>query len=82
MTCPECGLKGAEIKEQKARADGIVLLYRWCPDCNAQYFPRTIDASERLRAKMASPVTVREPETVVEQKPEAKKKEKMPWAKL
>lgn len=47
MVCPECGLEGAEIKTQKTG-----LLYRWCPDCNAQYFPRTEQASERLRARM------------------------------
>ena len=46
MDCPECGMSGAEIKAQKTG-----LLYRWCPDCNAQYFPRTAEASERLGKK-------------------------------
>lgn len=46
MICPECGMTGAEVKRQK---NG--LLYRYCPECNAQYFPRTEDASARLGAK-------------------------------
>lgn len=47
MQCPECGLDGAQVKRQK---NG--LLYRWCPDCEAQYFPRNQAASDRL-AKLA-----------------------------
>ena len=47
MICPECGLDGAHVKQAKSG-----LLYRWCPDCNAQYFPRTPEASDRLKAKM------------------------------
>lgn len=35
MTCPECGFPDAEIKRDKAGN-----LYRYCPDCNAQYFTR------------------------------------------
>lgn len=46
--CPECDLDGAEVKEDK---NGH--LYRWCPDCNAQYFTRGDDRRMRnLRAKM------------------------------
>lgn len=45
--CPECvadGMTGtAEIKRTKAG-----LLYRWCVECSAQYFPRTVEASDRL----------------------------------
>lgn len=44
--CPECGKSGAEVKTQK---NG--LLYRFCPDCNAQYFPRTGEMSARLAAQ-------------------------------
>lgn len=50
--CPECGRSGAEVKVAKSG-----LVYRWCPDCNAQYFPRTVEASDRLRRAMV-PVTV------------------------
>ena len=32
MACPECGFPDAEIKEDK---NGN--LYRYCPDCSAQY---------------------------------------------
>lgn len=45
--CPECvadGIKGsAEVKRTKAG-----LLYRWCTECAAQYFPRTVEMSDRL----------------------------------
>jgi len=42
--CPECGADGAaEIKRTKAG-----LLYRWCTECAAQYFPRTVEMSDRL----------------------------------
>jgi predicted nucleic acid-binding Zn-ribbon protein len=44
--CPECGFSDAEIKLQKSG-----LVYRWCPDCCAQYFPRTKESSDRLRSK-------------------------------
>lgn len=50
MVCPECGLEGAEVKRQK---NG--LLYRYCPDCDAQYFPRTQAASDLLAAKLKKP---------------------------
>lgn len=66
MACPECG-GPAEVKQQK---NGLA--YRWCMDCNAQYFPRTAEASDRLLAKCgaakpapvpkADPVTVSAPE--------------------
>lgn len=61
MACPECGGE-AEVKRTKSG-----LAYRWCTECNAQYFPRTAEASDRLIAKCggkAAPpsVTVTEPE--------------------
>lgn len=58
MACPECGFPDAEVKEQK---NG--LLYRFCPECNAQYFPRTVEASGRLAAQMV-PVTVTDAQEV------------------
>jgi len=61
--CPECGFDLAEVKAQK---NGM--LYRWCPDCEAQFFPRKAAASDRLRAQM-SPVTVTEPEPVKKDEP-------------
>jgi hypothetical protein len=64
MDCPECGMSGAEVKLQKTG-----LLYRWCPECNAQYFPRTPEASDRLakaagmnRDDRPEPVTVTVPD--------------------
>ncbi|QXZ10955.1 hypothetical protein KUF54_07110 [Comamonas sp. Y33R10-2] len=58
--CPECGMGGAEVKETKAG-----LAYRWCPECNAQYFPRCEATSARLLEKCGikpEPVREREPE--------------------
>lgn len=75
MACPECG-GPAEVKKQK---NGLA--YRWCMDCNAQYFPRTAEASDRLLAKCGAakpapaPVPKAEPVTVTppEEKPAAPK---------
>lgn len=68
MDCPECGSE-AEVKRTKAG-----LAYRWCTECNAQYFPRTVEASERLIAKCGgakpAPEPVREQEPVKAQAPE------------
>lgn len=47
MKCPECDFPDAEVKRQKTG-----LLYRWCPECSAQFFARTPEASARLEAKM------------------------------
>jgi hypothetical protein len=47
MACPECGFEDAEIKLTKGG-----LSYRYCPDCNAQYFARTAETDARLRAKI------------------------------
>lgn len=63
MTCPECAFPDAEVKPQKTEG----LVYRWCPDCNAQYFCRTPEASARLLAKIGKsnlpdPVQDTEPE--------------------
>jgi hypothetical protein len=59
MKCPECGNPEAEIKPQKKEG----LVYRWCPECNAQYFARTPEASDRLVQKIGkAPVTVTIPE--------------------
>lgn len=47
MPCPECDFPDAEVREDKAGK-----AYRYCPDCNAQYFARTVEADRRLREKM------------------------------
>jgi hypothetical protein len=74
-TCPECS-GAAEVKRTKSG-----LAYRWCMDCNAQYFPRCERTSARLLEKCGikpEPVREREeapaPDTVPvsEQKPQAK----------
>lgn len=49
MICPECGFEHAEIKMTKTN-----LAYRYCPDCNAQYFTRNIEGSERLKSKIVN----------------------------
>lgn len=77
MDCPECGKSGAEVKEQK---NGMA--YRWCPECNAQYFTRTPETDARLRAKIggAKPVTVslQEPEAKTAPMPAPKPKAAAP----
>ena len=61
MACPECGSE-AEVKKQK---NGLA--YRWCTECNAQYFPRTAEASDRLLANCGAlkpaPVPAAKPAT-------------------
>lgn len=47
LACPECGHDAAEVKQQK---NGLP--YRYCPECDAQYFPRTTAAGNRLWAKI------------------------------
>jgi hypothetical protein len=47
MACPECDFPDAEVREDK---NGLA--YRYCTDCNAQYFSRTAERDKRLRAKM------------------------------
>jgi len=63
MECPECGFEDAEIKKTK----GSGLAYRWCPECNAQYFPRKPEQAAKLEARMR-PVTGAAPVTVSEEK--------------
>lgn len=44
-TCPECGFKSAHVKQ------GEKCLYRYCPDCTAQYYARTNKQRENLMAQ-------------------------------
>ncbi len=68
MACPECG-GAAEVKKTRAG-----LAYRWCMDCNAQYFPRSPEASDRLLEKCRAG-TVREAEPERKQEPETHRKQ-------
>lgn len=54
-TCPECQFDEAEVKTTKAGFS-----YRWCPECNAQYFPRCKATSDRLLDKMHTTATADE----------------------
>lgn len=55
MMCPECDHNEAEVKTDKNGHP-----YRYCPDCQAQYFTRGDDRkAKNLLAKMR-PVTVTE----------------------
>lgn len=48
MACPECGFQDAEIKQDKNGK-----LYRYCPDCSAQYMTHGKGNKEsNLRARM------------------------------
>lgn len=46
-SCPECGFESAHVKQSDKGT-----LYRYCPSCGAQYFPRGEAATERLRTAM------------------------------
>lgn len=43
--CPECGFSGAHVKESEK------CLYRWCPECSAQYYAKTQRQRADLMAK-------------------------------
>ena len=45
VKCPECDFGKAHVKESDK---GTV--YRYCPECGAQYFPRGLAQQDRLRA--------------------------------
>ena len=48
VACPECNFPDAEVGEDKNGHP-----YRFCPDCNAQYFTRGDEIKvKNLRAKM------------------------------
>ena len=65
VECPECGFGDAQIRQAKSG-----FLYRYCPDCNAQYFARTQQASDRLKAKIGPvPGTVEKEEARPPEKP-------------
>lgn len=76
--CPECGFDQAEVKRQKTPK----LVYRWCPECNAQYFCRTPEASKRLLKKIGieeageekKPVEPVKPVEILAPSPKAKEK--------
>jgi hypothetical protein len=51
--CPECGFADAEIGEDKGGN-----LYRFCPDCNAQYFTRGREGALANLRKQMRPVKV------------------------
>lgn len=58
-------MSGAEIKPQKNGR----LHYRYCPECNAQYFPRTEEADARLLLKIGKGPLVDAPKDVQEKEP-------------
>lgn len=53
QVCPECDRSGAEIKVDKAGNP-----YRWCPDCNAQYFTRGDPRRVKNLASKMTPIAV------------------------
>jgi hypothetical protein len=68
MHCPECDFTDAEIKAQKCG----VKLYRYCPECNAQFFARTSAQEKNMRKFITkTPIVLPEKTTVqpVEEKP-------------
>lgn len=49
VVCPECDASGAEIKAQKNGRP-----YRYCPECNAQYFARDDRQEKNLLEKIGT----------------------------
>jgi hypothetical protein len=54
VTCKHCGYDEAEVKETKKQYQGKALVMVWCPHpkCMSQHFPRSKEASEKIRAEM------------------------------
>ena len=53
VKCGECGFDGAHVKIKTDPAEGKTpLAYRHCPECGAQYFPRSQAQADALVAKM------------------------------
>jgi predicted nucleic acid-binding Zn-ribbon protein len=44
--CPECDFKAAHVKQ------GPKSIYRYCPECGSQYFPRNERQLDLLKTKM------------------------------
>jgi predicted nucleic acid-binding Zn-ribbon protein len=44
--CPECDFKSAHVKQ------GPKSIYRYCPECGSQYFPRNERQLDLLKTKM------------------------------
>ena len=44
--CPECDFKSAHVKQ------GPKSIYRYCPECGSQYFPRNDRQLDLLKSKM------------------------------
>lgn len=73
MVCPECGHDAAEVKATKTSGAP----YRWCPECEAQYFPRKPAAQARLLAQIGKKEAAPEP-AATEEKPAAPAPEAKP----
>lgn len=74
MVCPECGQPHAQVKAQKNGKP-----YRYCPECDAQYFARSDLAAAALLAKVgktapapAAAPAAPAPEPAAKAKPAAK----------
>lgn len=50
--CPECGFTSAHVKKTEGKETAKA--YRYCPECGAQYFPRSNRQESDLLAKMRS----------------------------
>lgn len=50
--CPECGFTSAHVKKTEGKETAKA--YRYCPECGAQYFPRSNRQENDLLAKMRS----------------------------
>lgn len=57
--CPECGFHAAHVKIKTDKADAKP--YRHCPGCSAQYFTRTAEQEQNLRAQIRPGSTTQTP---------------------
>lgn len=53
VKCTECDFEHAHVKIKTDPPEGkVALAYRHCPECGAQFFPRSKAQADRLTTKM------------------------------
>jgi len=59
--CPECGFKSAHVKKTEAKETARA--YRYCPECGAQYFPRSNRQEKDLldKTRIEAPEAIKPP---------------------
>lgn len=75
--CPECGFKSAHVKKTEAKETARA--YRYCPECGAQYFPRSNRQEKDLldKTRKEAPEAIK-PQIAPEVSPEPEKQQEQP----